>query len=119
MPTTNFWYDEKAGGGAACAWAGGGAAVSGGEAGTGTETESLLMKSLSCPEAWMNARPNGSPRSGSGVKVERLKTPGAAYARPGWVTPLKNNIERFLRKTSSMQTGDLSTWRDRTTPTLN
>jgi len=49
-------------------------------------------------------------------------------ARPEWVTPLKNNIERFLKKTgtapgvvkaSSSQTGDLSTWRDWTTPTLN
>jgi len=49
-------------------------------------------------------------------------------ARPEWVTPLKNNIERFLKKTgtaagvikaASSQTGDLSTWRDWTTPTLN
>ena len=53
---------------------------------------------------------------------------GHCSARPEWVTPLKNNIERFLKKTgtapgvirpSSMQTGDLSTWRDWTTPTLN
>ena len=53
---------------------------------------------------------------------------GHCSARPEWVTPLKNNIERFLKKTgtapgviraSSMQTGDLSTWRSWTTPTLN
>ena len=49
-------------------------------------------------------------------------------ARPEWTTPQKNNIEWFLKKTgtpagvitaASTQTGDLSTWRDWTTPTLN
>jgi hypothetical protein len=49
-------------------------------------------------------------------------------ARPEWVTPLRNNIERFLKKTGNVagvmnpypsQTGDLTMWRDWTTPTLN
>ena len=73
--TTNFWYDEKAGGGPAWGRAGSGAAAGAEaetESGTGAETESLLMKSLSCPDAWMNERlnwsPNGSP-SGSWRQV--------------------------------------------------
>jgi hypothetical protein len=53
---------------------------------------------------------------------------GHCSVRTEWVAPLKNNIERFLKKTgtapgvikaSPMQTGDLSVWRDWTTPTLN
>jgi hypothetical protein len=48
--------------------------------------------------------------------------------RPEWSTPLKNNIERFLKKTGnaagviksySGATGNLANWRDWTTPTLN
>jgi hypothetical protein len=48
--------------------------------------------------------------------------------RPEWSTPLKNNIERFLKKTgtapgvikiSASANGNLATWRDWTTPTLN
>ena len=48
--------------------------------------------------------------------------------RPEWSAPLKNNIERFLKKTgtapgviraSASATGQLSTWVDWTTPTLN
>ncbi len=48
--------------------------------------------------------------------------------RPEWSTPLKNNIQRFLKKTGnapgainaySGATGNLATWRDWTTPTLN
>ncbi len=48
--------------------------------------------------------------------------------RPEWAAPLKNNIERFLKKTGTApgvikaapnQTGDLSTWRSWTTPALN
>jgi hypothetical protein len=49
-------------------------------------------------------------------------------ARPEWVAPLKDNIEKFLKKTgnapgsisaASKQTGVLSDWRDWTTPALN
>jgi hypothetical protein len=48
--------------------------------------------------------------------------------RPEWVTPLKNNIEKYLKKTgnaagvmspAASQTGNLSQWRAWTTPTLN
>ena len=48
--------------------------------------------------------------------------------RPEWSTPLKNNIERFLKKTgtapgvmkiSASASGKLSDWSDWTTPTLN
>jgi hypothetical protein len=48
--------------------------------------------------------------------------------RPEWATPLRNNIQRFLKKTGtaagvinaySSATGNLATWRDWTTPTLN
>jgi hypothetical protein len=48
--------------------------------------------------------------------------------RPEWSTPLKNNIERFLKKTgtapgvikiSSSANGNLASWRDWTTPPLN
>ena len=48
--------------------------------------------------------------------------------RPEWVTPLKNNIEKFLKKTGNAPgvinagagaTGVLSDWIDWTTPTLN
>ncbi len=48
--------------------------------------------------------------------------------RPEWSTPLKNNIERFLKKTGSAPgvinahakaSGNLASWRDWTTPTLN
>lgn len=48
--------------------------------------------------------------------------------RPEWSTPLKNNIEKFLKKTgnapgvikaSPSASGNLSDWRDWTTPTLN
>ena len=49
-------------------------------------------------------------------------------ARPEWVTPLRNNIQKFLKKTGnapgaitahSTATGKLSDWSDWTTPTLN
>ena len=48
--------------------------------------------------------------------------------RPEWATPLRNNIQRFLKKTgtapgvmkiSSSAAGKLSDWSDWTTPTLN
>jgi len=48
-------------------------------------------------------------------------------ARPEWVTPLRNNVQRFLKKTGtaagtinafSSQSGNLADWRDWTTPTL-
>ena len=48
-------------------------------------------------------------------------------ARPEWVTPLRNNVQRFLKKTgtaagqisaASNATGNLADWRDWTTPTL-
>ena len=48
--------------------------------------------------------------------------------RPEWSTPLKNNIEKFLKKTgntpgvinaNSSETGNLADWRTWTTPTLN
>jgi len=48
--------------------------------------------------------------------------------RPEWSAPLKSNIRRFLTKTgtdpgvfkiSSKATGNLATWRDWVTPTLN
>ena len=48
--------------------------------------------------------------------------------RPEWSTPLKNNIEKFLKKTgnapgvmkaSSSASSSLATWVDWTTPTLN
>ncbi len=48
--------------------------------------------------------------------------------RPEWATPLRNNIQRFLKKTGtapgvinpySSATGNLASWRDWTTPTLN
>jgi hypothetical protein len=48
--------------------------------------------------------------------------------RPEWVTPLKSNIEKFLKKTGNVpgvmvpapnETGNLSQWRTWTTPTLN
>jgi glucuronyl esterase-like protein len=48
--------------------------------------------------------------------------------RPEWSAPLKSNIEKFLKKTgnaagvmkiSSSASGDLSSWRDWQTPTLN
>jgi hypothetical protein len=48
--------------------------------------------------------------------------------RPEWGQPLKDNIEKFLKKTgtapgvikpNAMATGNLATWRDWTTPTLN
>ena len=48
--------------------------------------------------------------------------------RPEWSTPLKNNIEKFLKKTgnapgvikaSPSASGNLADWRDWTTPTLN
>jgi len=53
---------------------------------------------------------------------------GHCSVRPEWATPLRNNIERFLKKTGSAagvvkaaanQTGDLSMWRTWTTPALN
>jgi len=53
---------------------------------------------------------------------------GHCSNRAEWAAPLKNNIERFLKKTGNApgvikaapnQTGDLSTWRSWTTPTLN
>jgi hypothetical protein len=49
-------------------------------------------------------------------------------ARPEWVTPLRNNIQKFLKKTGNAPgvisahataTGKLSDWSDWTTPTLN
>jgi hypothetical protein len=48
--------------------------------------------------------------------------------RPEWAAPLRNNIQRFLKKTgtapgviraSASATGNLADWRDWTTPTLN
>jgi hypothetical protein len=48
--------------------------------------------------------------------------------RPEWSTPLKNSIQKFLKKTgsapgviaaASKATGDLATWREWDTPTLN
>jgi hypothetical protein len=48
--------------------------------------------------------------------------------RPEWTTPLRNNIQRFLKKTGTAAgtisahanaTGNLTQWRDWTTPTLN
>ena len=53
---------------------------------------------------------------------------GHCALRPEWTTPLRNALQRFLKKTGtaagaitarSTTTGNLTEWRDWTTPTLN
>ena len=91
IPTTNFWYEEKAGGGPACApWWGGGAAAGAGrtdgeaEEERGMETGSLLMKSLSCPDAWMNG---SVKRSQNGSVKRSWRRVGRARGRPAASAP--------------------------------
>jgi hypothetical protein len=67
--------------------------------------------------------------AGSNISyISNIQSGTHCGVRPEWVTPLRNNIEKFLKKTgtaagvinaSSQETGNLATWRDWTTPTLN
>lgn len=68
---------------------------------------------------------------GAGANItyhSNVQDGGHCSARPEWVTPLRENIQKFLKKTGnapgainahSKATGKLSDWSDWTTPTLN